>query len=181
MKGQLQTRHQEGLPDAWVFMDLIIWMSVSCHRGRKQNCRPAALGTNDHQETNSVLPNAWDLQTLFFPQWNKPQTFLSFCKNKICTEGSNLNEKPIGFGWLWCFPKVQEKHIWSLGSFSFCFREGIFLWDHFKLETQIQISHLWSHCHTIDIEGQSPSTPQRGYNQNLSSQTRVSQHETQKT
>lgn len=114
--------------------------------------------------------------TLFFLQQNKPQTFLSFCKNKICTEGSNLNDKPIGFVWLWCLPKVQEKHIWSLGSFSFCFREGIFLCDHSKLETQIQISHLGSHCCTIVIKGQSPSTPQRGYSQNLFSETRVSQH-----
>lgn len=133
MKGQLQTRHQQGLPDAWVFMDLIIWMSVSILPQRKQaELQTSSPGHHwsppgNQQHSPKCLRSS---NTLFSPQWNKPQTFLSFCKNKICTKGFNLNENLIGFGGLWCFPKVQEKHNWCLGSFSFCFREGVFLWEH---------------------------------------------------
>lgn len=178
MKGQLQTRHQQGLPDAWVFMDLIIWMSVSILPQRKQaELQTSSPGHHwsppgNQQHSPKCLRSA---NTFFFPQWNKPQTFLSFCKNKICTKGFNLNENLTGFGWL-CgvFPRCRRStfDVLVLSPSQRCFPLG----------TQIQISHLWSHCHTIVIMGQSISTSERGYSQNLSSQIRVSQHcETDKT
>lgn len=101
-------------------------LDVSEHLATEEASRTA-----DQQPWASLIPGKQEcstkcsrfINTLFLPQQNKPQTFLRFCKNKICTEESNLNEKPIDFGGPWCFPKVQEKHIWSPGSCSFCFTE----------------------------------------------------------
>lgn len=117
-------------PRCLVFMDLVIWMSVSILPQRKQaELQTSSPGHHwsppgNQQRSPKCLRSA---KTFFFPQWNKPQTFFGFCKTKICTKGSDLNENLIGFGWLGCFPKVQEKHIWCLEYFPFCFREGVFL------------------------------------------------------
>lgn len=134
MKGQLRSRRQQSLPDAQVFMDLMDWVSASS--SPEEASRHEVLGTPDPRTPRLVSPKCLRLANIFFFRYGiNPKPFGSFYKNEICIEWSDLNKKPTGFGWLWCFPKVEEKHIRDLGPCLFCFRGSIFLWDHSKLGT----------------------------------------------